>query len=149
MITVPFYLAGEVMSLGGSPLRVNIELAEAMKRQGLKPGDRVGFIGDTLDATWLALNEAQIVAMVPARVYHSDTGLGRPIEESFVKTDRFWQSGVKKQEAVLAAFREAGAQWALADEVPPGADVSEWMVGGEALKLRNADSGYLYYRKLR
>ncbi len=149
MITVPFYLAGEVMSLGGSPFRVNVELAEAMKRKGLKPGDRVGFIGDTLDATWLALNEAQIVAMVPARIYHSDTELGRPIGESFVKTDRFWQSGVKKQEAVLTAFREAGAQWALADEVPPGADVSQWMVGGEALKLRAADSGYLYYRKLR
>lgn len=148
LVTVPFYVAGEMLAWGSSPLKANVDLAENMTRKGLRPGDGVAFIGDTLDATWLGLNEARIVAMVPARIYHSDTELGRPIQESFEKTDRFWRSGALKQGAALAAFRDAGAKWALANEVPPGADLTDWMIAGPAQKLRDADSGYLYYRRL-
>jgi hypothetical protein len=149
LTSVPFFLAGEAFGLANPPDKSNVELADSMRREGLRSGDRVAYIGDTLDATWLALTGAQVVAMVPARVYHDESELARPISEDFHGTDHFWQSRPEERDDVLRAFRDAGARWVLANEVPPGADLSGWTRAGRTHHLRPADSDIQYFRRLK
>ena len=138
LASVPFYLAGEAFGFGAPPDRANVELVESMKRQGLRPGDRVAYIGISLGATWLALTGAQVTAIVPTRIFHDESKLGRPYDEDFAGTDGYWQSNAAQRDEVLRAFRESGAQWVLANEVPPGADVSGWAIAGQTHHVRPA-----------
>ncbi len=148
LAVVPFYTIGEPLGIASPPEKINIKLAETMRREGLRAGDRVAYIGDTLDGTWLALDGAQIVAMVPARVYHDESTAERPIREDFAGPDRYWRSSPAQRDEVMRAFREAGAKWVFADDVPPGADVSGWSVAGSAHRLRGEDSDKQFFRRI-
>ena len=126
----------------------NIEVAEHMRQQGLKPGDRVAYMGFSLGAAHVGLERAQIVATVPERITHDDKIWGRPLVFTFPKPDEFWCSSPQMQQQVFNAFRSVGAKWVFADNVPSWADTSGWQVAGGATAFKKGDRCYTYFRKL-
>ena len=131
------------------PLEIfNVQIAENMRRQGLQSGDRVAIIGALLTAAHVGLEHAQIVAVIPERVYQNDTLPGRPIGFSFEKPDQFWSAGPQAQAHVLERFSKAGAKWVFADCVPSWADRAGWHVAGGAQVFRSGDLPYVYFQKL-
>ncbi|MES1261580.1 MAG: hypothetical protein ABUS49_07590 [Acidobacteriota bacterium] len=126
----------------------NAQIADFMTARGLRAGDRVAYIGNALSAAWVELDGAHIVAFVPTRVTHNDAEWGRPLQYSFEQTDTFWHDGPEAQGRVLSAFRQAGARWVVADEVPKWADTSAWNVAGVTGNLREGDFNSTYYRRL-
>ncbi|MCU1294925.1 MAG: hypothetical protein JWP08_3775, partial [Bryobacterales bacterium] len=126
----------------------NVQVAEAMHRHGLQPGDRVAHIGFELGAGHVGLERAHIVAVVPERVTHNDESWGRPLDFSFPKADEFWRSSPQTQQRVFDAFRSVGAKWIFADTVPKWADVTGWQVAGRSHELRLSDRPYTYFRKI-
>ena len=77
-------------------------VAEALAREGLRPGDGVGSIGFTFNAYWARLARVRIVAEVPAR-----------------RASHLWTGSPETQEAAWRAFRDAGAGFVVADSLPP------------------------------
>ena len=126
----------------------NAQIADHMKGQGLHPGDKVAYIGNALSAAWVVLDDAQIVAFIPTRTTHDDSKPGRPLQYSFRKTDAFWRATPAEQQQALDAFRAAGAQWAIADEVPEWAETSGWKSAGTSGNLRAGDYFSTFYRPL-
>jgi hypothetical protein len=131
---------------------VNVQVADTMQRSGLRPGDRVAYIGFSLNAAHVGLEQAQIVATIPERITHDDTAWGRPLVFTFPKPHDFWRRSPEDQDRVFAAFRSVGAKWVFADTVPKGADTTGWQAAGkfdgESYKLRPGDEPYVYVRKL-
>ena len=125
-----------------------VQVAEFMRTNGLKSGDRIAYIGDALGAIWAELDEVQIIAVISPRKYHDDSEWGRPQRDSFEDIDRFWSGNRQTQEEVLGAFRRAGAKWIVADCVPNWADTSEWKMAGAGPILRDGSIPSTYFRRL-
>jgi 4-amino-4-deoxy-L-arabinose transferase-like glycosyltransferase len=129
-----------------------VQVAETMQRFGLRPGDRVAYIGFSLGAAHVGLEQAHVVAMIPERVTHDDTVWGRPLVFTFPKPHDFWRRSPEDQKRVFAAFRSVGAKWVFADTVPKGTDTRGWQVAGkldeESYEFRPGDQPYVYFRKL-
>ena len=125
-----------------------VEVAEKLHNAGLRPGDRVAYIGWELAATHIGVARAQIVSVIPERIYHDDTRWGRPYAYDFSRADEFWRSNQETNERVFGAFRRVGAKWVVADNVPQWADLRGWQIAGSALVLRPAGRPYTYLRKL-
>jgi hypothetical protein len=81
---------------------LNEAVANALRHEGLRAGDRVGLIGDSYRAYWLRLARLSIAAEIT------------PSEAS-----RFWASDPVRQTAVLQAFAHAGARAIVSDHRPP------------------------------
>ena len=148
LLGVPFWsvgdLSGHMRPIGFE----NVPVAETLQRAGLRPDDKVAFVGNGLLSAWLGLDGARVVAMVPARIWHDDRTLGRELKSSFEKPDHFWRSEPAARRRAFDAFRRAGAKWVFATDVPAWADTSGWTSAGEAHQFRNADSPFVWYKKL-
>lgn len=125
-----------------------VTAATRLRELGMHPGDGVGFIGNGLVSPWLGLNEARILAMVPARIYANDRKVGRPTHISLENPDRFWQLPAAERERIIMAFRDVGARWAFADHVPATADVTGWRELVPAPLMRRGELPFIYYRRL-
>ena len=130
----------------------NVLTAEALRKAGLQPGDRVAYIGFTLGAAHVGLERAHIVAVVPDRITHDDKMMGRPLVFSFPRPHDFWGRSREDQERVFQAFRSVGAKWVIADTVPKWADTTGWQVAAYmdhgTYQVRPFDKRYVYYKKL-
>jgi hypothetical protein len=104
-------------------------VAEAFAALGVPRGTPVASIGEAYLADWHRLARVRVVAEVPSTNNERKTG----------DIERFWAGGHARQEALLDAFKEAGAQFVVADQVPRWADTTGWN--------RIGQSGY-YYRPL-
>jgi hypothetical protein len=85
------------LAVHARPSRIALGLVEL----GLRPGDRVGFVGYSYDAYWARLARLRIVAEI------------LPPE---AKT--LWTAGATQAAAVLGAFERAGARAVVAASVP-------------------------------
>jgi hypothetical protein len=130
----------------------NVLTAEAMRKAGLRPGDRVAYIGFALGAAHVGLERAQIVAAIPEQITHDDRVWGRPLVFSFPKPHDFWRRSREDQERVFQAFRSVGAKWVFADTVPKWANTSGWQVAAYmdhgTYEVRPFDKRYVYFKKL-
>lgn len=126
----------------------SVQVAETMYANGLRPGDRVAYIGFDSAAAHVGLEQATIVAMVPQRATHDDRIRGRPYAISFPQPDEFWRSSAEQKQKVFAAFRSVGAKWVFADTVPKWADIEGWQVAGPSHEMRSKDRPFTYFRKL-
>jgi hypothetical protein len=72
-------------------------VAEELRRHGLPPGARVGFIGFTFDAYWARLGGYRLIAEIPEK-----------------ESALFWQACPQTQARALDALREAGASVVVA-----------------------------------
>lgn len=148
---VPDFI-GDVTGRKMPELWANVQTAETMRKAGLKPGDRVAYIGFALGAAHVGLEQAQIVAAIPERITHDDKLWGRPLVFEFPKPHDFWRRSREDQERVFQAFRSVGAKWVFADTVPKWADTSGWTVASYmdmgTYRVRPGDRRYVYYKKL-
>ena len=143
---------GDVTRMKVPEVYTTVQVAETMHKAGLQPGDRVAYIGFSLGAAHVGLEQAQIVAAVPEQVTHDDRLWGRPLMFEFPKPRNFWRRSREDQERVFDAFRKVGAKWVFADTVPKWADTSGWQVAAHMDKatytFRHSDKPYVYYKRL-
>ncbi|GAC1513143.1 MAG: hypothetical protein NVS1B11_24800 [Terriglobales bacterium] len=78
------------------------EVAETLRRKGVKPGDSVGRIGGTFGADWARLLRVRVIAEIPRD-----------------KAPDFWSAGPKLQAQVLESFSKTGATAIVAQQIPP------------------------------
>ncbi len=126
-----------------------VKIAERLRKQGFLAGDRVGLVGNSLMVAWLHLLDGQLIASVPMTIGHNDLFFGRPLTVKFERSDVFWRSDPRTQQRVLDAFRERGARWALASNVPMWADLSGWQLAGYFAPWREESLPYMYFKQLR
>jgi hypothetical protein len=124
-------------------------IAEMLGRQGFRAGDEVGLVGNSLMVAWLHLLDGRLIASVPMTITHNDRSPGRPLVVTFERADVFWRSDGPTQQRVLDAFRDKGARWALASNVPGWADVSGWQVAGYFEPWREVSLPLMYFKRLR
>jgi hypothetical protein len=95
------------------------ELAEAVLQIGIKPGDRIAFIGYSFGAFFARLARLQIIAEIP------ETDI-----------ERFWYAGPAKQTAVIESLRSTGVKAIIAERLLPGASAIGWRrIGGSTYLL--------------
>lgn len=107
----------------------NINAAIAVQQSGIRPGDKIAYIGDGIRAFWAKLDKVYIVAEAPSH-YWSANGDYRPVASSF------WQSPESEQAAICDALRKTDAAAILA--LKPSTRVPEgWQqVGGSRLCVK-------------
>jgi hypothetical protein len=148
IVSVLFFLTGESLRKIEPPNKHMVHLAQTMQAQGLRAGDKVAWLGQSLEAVWLGLDRAQIAVEIPVGTRHLDDKYGRPLAYSFDNTDRFWRAFSLEKNQVFEAFRNTGAKWAFADSVPNWASLEGWIPAGPSHAWRNGDRPFVYYRKL-
>jgi hypothetical protein len=90
------------------------EVARALRELGIRPQDRIGFIGYGFGAYFARLTRARIVAQVP--------------EEDAAE---FWAAEPSRRRSVLDAFARAGARAVVTERMPSSATREGWMRLGE------------------
>jgi hypothetical protein len=114
------------------------EIAGRAERTGMRPGERVGYIGLAISADWLRLKQHRVVGEITV-IYDRDVWPARRVTLNQSEIAKFWRADKVSQEAIFEEFRRAGARWVAADYVPPWADTCGWsLVGGKGV-----DSTYI------
>ncbi len=96
--------------------------AEILNRDGVRPGEGVGLLGDNSDGMYLArLARVRIVAQIPPE-----------------ETNNFWRLTDPRQKAqVYDAFQKTGAVAVVTPETPPSTGFSDWQrVGSSKYYIR-------------
>jgi hypothetical protein len=100
-------------------------MAQRFGELGVKPGERVAYIGSTISADWVRLAQAKVVAEVPIR-WDRGTRLMNTVEPNEESTIRFFQLDETERAKVYQAFQSAGAQIAVTTRIPAGGNASDW-----------------------
>ena len=111
----------EVRTGQAAAAHVHWQVADGLQRMGVRPGDKVAYIGRgfTFFAFWARLARIQIITDLPAR-------------------DDFWKAHSSLRNRVIEAFAKTGAKIIVADEVPRWATAEGWQRIGET-------SHYVYF----
>ena len=99
-------------SRDGGRDRRPVEVAEGLRDIGVRPGDRLAFVGESARFYWARLAGVRIV---------SDLRDEKLVEES-PRTDfipRYWLGDPAARTRILEAFRSAGARFVVTDVLPP------------------------------
>lgn len=96
------------------------EIAEGLLANGLKRGDRIGFLGYSFSAYWAKLARLKIVA----EIHPEDL-------------PAFWQLDIERQSDALQSFAESGAVAVISEPVSASSKVPGWE--------RIGNTGYLLY----
>ena len=100
-------------------------IAERLRQAGVKPGDRIAFIGNRMDCEWARQLEARIVAEVPV-IWERKNTLSRGIWEDYKEVDAFWDAPPPVRARVLDAFRRARASLVVVEILPGIAEAEGW-----------------------
>ena len=100
-------------------------MAQRFSELGVKPGERIAYIGSTMSADWVRLAQAKVVAEVPIR-WDRGTRLMNTVEPNEESTIRFFQLDKADRAKVYQAFRSAGAQLAVTTRIPAGGKAADW-----------------------
>jgi hypothetical protein len=93
-----------------------VAAAEALLAAGIRPGDRVGIIGDGYEAAWARMAGVRITAQIPDR----EPGTAVSVTESF------WSADEATRAAALEAMRATGIRAVVSLRQPPLADHWQW-----------------------
>jgi hypothetical protein len=100
-------------------------MAEQFRHFGVRAGDRIAYIGETINADWPRLLGARIVAEVPV-LWVRYGNLNRFVTPDPTPVREFWRAPTGVRARILDAFRRAGAAIVVADKVPPTAAREGW-----------------------
>lgn len=112
--------------MDGRPEATQADLAAEMRRLGIMPGTRLGYVGLSMNAYWAALAGARIICEVPVE-YLRQPGVSRSVRNGTAEIERYWKSSPQVRDRVLQLMREQGAEYAVADMVPDWADTIGWI----------------------
>jgi hypothetical protein len=88
---------------------VDWQVAERLKLTGIQPGDKIAFMGYSLNAYWAHMAGVQIVAEIP---------MGAASE--------YWSSSSQVKSKILSDFAAAGAKAVVTDQGPPSTPNEAW-----------------------
>jgi hypothetical protein len=91
-------------------------LVEHFRTHGVGPGTKVGYVGLAINAHWVRLLGARIVAEVPFK-YDRNSNLSHSLRDDLTQIEQFWRSGPDVRERVVRAFRDS-VDVIVADHVP-------------------------------
>jgi hypothetical protein len=100
-------------------------LARKFMELGVKPGERIGYVGAGMEADWVRLAGARIVAEVPV-VYRRHPGIQQVVDPNIEYPTKFFALDEEAREGVYAAFRHAGAAIAVTPTIPAGGKAGDW-----------------------
>jgi hypothetical protein len=101
-------VSGEPNSTNSLAL-VQCRVADELRREGIRPGDEVAFIGASFSAYWARLARVRIVAEI--------------VPED---ADKFWAADPTAKERIINAFRGTKARIIVTDHIPPFSSAGEW-----------------------
>ena len=91
------------------------EVAEALQRLGMQPGDKVAVIGYAFDSFWARLARVKIVAEMLDK-----------------DAEAFWLGDASLHAKVVQAFARTGAKAIVAENVPSYASLAGWRQVGNS-----------------
>ena len=91
---------------------VQWQVADGLQKMGMRPGDSVASVGNTMFAAWPRLARLRVVAEIP--------------ETSAADVEKFWSANAEVREQVLAAFAATGARVVVAQNAPSSATREGW-----------------------
>jgi hypothetical protein len=114
--------------LSGREHEVSVDdlLARRLTQLGLRPGDKVAFIGSSINAYWAHLASVKIVAEVPLLYGRTERPLNNLLIDDTRQIQSFWQADPATRTRVLGAFRDAGAVMVVSDGYFCSQLASEW-----------------------
>ncbi len=107
--------ASDVLSHREHEVSVDDLLAKRLMQLGLRPGDKVAFIGASINAYWAHLASVKVVAEVPLLYGRTERPRNNLLVDDTRQIQAFWESDPNTRERVLQAFRNAGAVMVVAD----------------------------------
>lgn len=103
-------LARDVVHGENPSKHIQWQVAEGLKRIGIKPGDKVASLGQSSEHYWARLLRAQIVAETPTE-----------------EIETFWRADYSVQSDVMKAFGTTEAKVLVAKDVPANATKKGWI----------------------
>ncbi len=94
---------------------LNDTLAKRFQALGLKPGDKIAYIGLGINADWARLDKVRIVSEIPVRYVRPWTMSGSCLRDDPESVSAFWHASPATREKVFQAFRAAGAKIVVTD----------------------------------
>ena len=94
---------------------VDYELARHLREAGLKEGDKVAYIGPSVDAEWARLAHVRIVAEIPLTYDRNQLFLNNTLRDRSDDIKKFWEIDERKRQEILQDFRNAGAKMVVTD----------------------------------
>ncbi len=116
----------DLVHLRETDWNLNWMLKEQLVKMGLKPTDRVAWIGQSIDAEWARLAGVKIVAEVPVTYIRDNTLFRRIDYGTRTQLKTFWDASPEQKAKVFQAFQDAGATVVVAEKLPYGADQTGW-----------------------
>jgi len=128
LVVFAFFLYSRVLPPAGSAVRdlvhgheqeknLNYLFAERLRELGLRPGNRVAFIGIGTNADWARLDGVRIVGEIPVVWDRPQKLLNNYLIENADQIKMFWSADSATREHVLDAFRNAGAVMVVSDGI--------------------------------
>jgi 4-amino-4-deoxy-L-arabinose transferase-like glycosyltransferase len=95
----------------GARVDVQWQVAEELRRMGVRPGERVASIGNTMFHAWPRLARVRVAAEIPTRT-------GSDVE-------KFWAGDAALKARVVETFARTGARVVVAEGIPPWASAAQ------------------------
>jgi hypothetical protein len=115
----------DLATMSESEYNAGWEMAHRYEALGLKPGDRIAFIGNGFSADWVRLANAQIIVEVPDRWIRGRRILNN-VEEQEEYPTQFFELDEASRAKVYDTFRTAGAIMAVTNRIPRGGTPGDW-----------------------
>lgn len=90
-------------------------LAQQFRAAGLRPGDKVAYLGAGVDADWARLAGVQVVAEIPLTYLRNSRPLNNLLIKRGDEIRKFWALDQASRDAILDLFRKAGAKMLVSD----------------------------------
>ena len=117
---------GDLFHLHESERSANGMIAQRMKELGLRPGDRIAWIGEAINAEWARVDGAKIVAEIPVRYDHQEDLLFRWNITNKAEIKAFWDAPPPVKDRVFDLFRKEGVKFVMVDTIPDGVESAGW-----------------------
>lgn len=116
----------DVMRRKESAPNTQFEIANRVRSLGIKPGDRVAYIGTCDMADWTRLDKVRIVAEVPVEHTRNRGMFNNLMIDNNQEVDAFWHATPEQRGGVLSAFKAAGVKIVVTDGQNPEGLAESW-----------------------
>jgi hypothetical protein len=120
-------------------------IASEMLSLGLRPGDKIAYVGLGSNAYWAMLDGVRVVAEVPV-TFERDGTLSNYVKDDYTNVDAFWSASEETKRQIFDKLRKDGVRAIVSDAVSQGADVHDWhKLQGKAMTQRGIVDLYLRF----
>ena len=139
-LTNAVMLGNDFIQISSSRWDFHARVRDAVWDVGLRPGDRISYIGLGVRAYWPALLGLHIVSEIPVRAVRRGSKWDNQDTDDSFDVDQFWNSPRARQDYILELLHRSGAKAVVSDWVPPGADTRGWIKLNSPLLWRSGEA---------